>query len=261
MMFKKVYIEITNVCNLNCPFCIHNKRSNRYMSRLEFLDVLDKLKGHTKYLYFHVLGEPLMHPLINEFIDIASKDFYVNITTNGYLINKIKNNKNIRQINISLHSSNNYDEYLDNIFEVTDKLRKYTYINYRLWTGVNNEVLNKLNKKYNTNLSGSGKFSSNVFLDIGREFTWPSLDNTLYSDKGSCYGLIHHFGILVDGTIVPCCLDANGCIKLGNIFYDDLDEVLNSDRVNKIRDGFKSNKLCEELCKHCGFKDGGNNDL
>ena len=89
MVFKKIYIEITNVCNLNCSFCHGTKRARKYMSFAEFKTILTKIKKYTKYLYFHVMGEPLMHPQINEFINEASKDFYVNITTNGYLIKKL----------------------------------------------------------------------------------------------------------------------------------------------------------------------------
>ena len=104
--FKKIYIEITNACNLNCNFCIKNKRKIKNISKDEFLLILKKIKPYTNYLYFHILGEPLLHDNINEFIDIASKNFKINITTNGYLIDKIKNNQNIRQLNISLHSFN-----------------------------------------------------------------------------------------------------------------------------------------------------------
>ena len=99
-MYKKIYVEITNACNLSCDFCIKNQRELKFMSEKEFKIILEKLKNHTKYLYFHVLGEPLMHPKINEFINLASLSYKVNITTNGYLIEKIKNNKNIRQLNI-----------------------------------------------------------------------------------------------------------------------------------------------------------------
>ena len=105
-MYKKIYLEITNNCNLKCDFCIKNTRSNKFMTTNEFNTILSKLKGHTNYLYFHVMGEPLLHPKINGFIDIASQDFKINVTTNGYLIDRIKNNKNIRQLNISLHSFN-----------------------------------------------------------------------------------------------------------------------------------------------------------
>ena len=107
-MYKKIYLEITNNCNLSCNFCAKNKRTKAFLDEEKFHIILDKIKPHTKYLYFHLMGEPLLHPKINEYIDYASKDFFINITTNGYLINKIKNNKNIRQLNISLHS---FDEF------------------------------------------------------------------------------------------------------------------------------------------------------
>lgn len=171
MSFKKIYIEITNNCNLNCSFCVHNQRKNKYMTLEEFKIILSKLKGHTKYLYFHVLGEPLIHPYINEFIDEASKDFYINITTNGYFIDKIKFNKNIRQINISLHSNvSNLDMYMDKIFDATDVLKKYTFINYRLWLGNDDKILKKLEEKYQASIKTNKTIEKNVFVDIDEEF-------------------------------------------------------------------------------------------
>lgn len=158
-MYKKIYVEITNACNLSCDFCIKNQRKLKFMSEDEFKIILEKIKNHTEYLYFHVLGEPLMHPKINEFINLASLSYKVNITTNGYLIEKLKNNKNIRQLNISLHSYNtkyniSLDDYLNHIFEVVDTLEN-TYISYRLWVDSNetDEILKKLNEKYDTSLS------------------------------------------------------------------------------------------------------------
>lgn len=150
---KKIYVEITNKCNLSCEFCIQNKRNSIFMNKNNFEIVLDKLKNTTKYLYLHVLGEPLLHPKINEFINLASKNYFVNITTNGYLIKRIIDNKNIRQINISLHSYNekynkSLNNYLQDIFDVTDKLKKYTYINYRIWVNslYKDEIIKVLNK-------------------------------------------------------------------------------------------------------------------
>lgn len=225
------------------------------MSFDEFKYILSKLKGYTNYIYLHVLGEPLMHPLINEFINYASKFFYVNITTNGTLLNKIKDNKNIRQINVSMHSMNNYDL----VFKYTDILKKCTYINYRFWVGEYKEKIKILENKYNIEINKSMKLENNVFVDIKDEFVWPDLSNNLCND-GKCYGLIDHFGILVDGRIIPCCLDSLGSITLGNIFTDNLEEVFNSNRVKDIKNNFKNGKRIEELCKHCGFKIGGYNE-
>ena len=264
-MYKKVYIEITNDCNLACSFCIKNKRIKKYMSFDEFKIVLDKLKGYTKYIYLHVLGEPLMHPNINEFINYASKFFKVNITTNGYLINNIKDNKNIRQINISLQSFDdkygiNIDDYLDNIFDSVDTLSKYSYISYRFW--VKNKfskyIIDRINKKYNVNLNidnikNNTTITNNIFISTNSEFIWPSLNNDYCSEEGTCYALRDHIGILSNGTIIPCCLDSTGTIKLGNIFNDNICDIKSSKKYKDMLDGFKNNKKVEELCKHCNF--------
>ena len=149
--FKKIYVEITNGCNLNCDFCIKNDRKNKFISIDEFKILLNNIKDYTDYLYFHVLGEPLLHPKINELIDIASNNFKINITTNGYLINNIKTN-NIRQLNISLHSFDDkykidINKYLDDIFNKIDTLNN-TYISLRLWVKnkYNNKIIDYINK-------------------------------------------------------------------------------------------------------------------
>ena len=260
MRFKKVYIEITNKCNLNCSFCIGNERKKKFMTRDEFLIILNKLKRYTKYLYFHLMGEPLLHPDINEFINIASEDYYINITTNGYLIKRIENNKNIRQLNISLQDFDSkissLDNYMDNIFKSVNILRNNgVIINYRIWG--KNELKNKIKdiliKEYGS--LNNHTLSKNVFFSEEEEFIWPSMSNSYYNDMGSCQGLVTHIGILVDGSIVPCCLDSAGVITLGNIFNDEIEHILNNDRVKTMIDGFKHNKKREKLCCKCNFYD------
>lgn len=264
-MYKKVYIEITNTCNLSCDFCIKNKRNNKFMSINEFEIILKKLKGLTNYLYFHILGEPLLHPKINELIDLTTSYGYkINITTNGYLIDKIIDNKNINMINISLHSYNKkynipLDIYLSNIFKVVDNLiNNNTLVNLRLWVNnkYNNDIIKQINEYYHTNIKlEKCTIKKNLYLDFNKNFIWPDLNNNYYNELGKCYGLITHFGILVDGTIIPCCLDSEGIINLGNIFNDNINEVLNSNRCINMINNFKNNKKVEELCKHCKFLD------
>lgn len=264
-MYKKIYIEITNDCNLSCSFCIKNKRIKKYMSFNDFKTVLNNIENYTKYIYLHVLGEPLMHPSINEFINYASKRYKVNITTNGYLINNIRENKNIRQINISLHSfSDKYnislDDYINNIFNVVEILKKFTYVSFRLWTNnkYSNKIVDLINKKYNVNLDinnikNNTTITNNVFISINEEFIWPDKNNGYYNEVGTCYALRDHIGILVDGTIIPCCLDSKGDIKLGNIFKDSLNNIIKNDRYQNMLNGFKNNKKCELLCKKCKY--------
>lgn len=262
-MFKKIYIEITNNCNLNCDFCIGNERIKKFISKNEFKILIDKLDGYTKYLYFHVMGEPLLHPDINELIDMAKEKFFVNITTNGYLIKKIVNNKSIRQINVSLHSYNikykkSIDEYMDDIFLVSDNLiENGTYFKYRLWVGNENKdiIIKKLEEKYNVSIGDleKVKLAHNVYYEVENEFVWPSLENSYYDENGTCMGCRSHIGILVDGTVIPCCLDSAGVINLGNIYKQDLNDIISSEIFISLKNGFLNNKKIHNLCRKCSF--------
>ena len=261
--FKKIYLEITNICNLKCSFCPSNRRKKEEMSLDTFKEILPRLKDYTDYLYFHLMGEPLVHSHINEFIDLATVKFgfKINITTNGYLINKIENNTNIHQLNISLQaikSDEEIDIYLQNIFTAVDKLHKHgTIIVYRLWNeqASSKKIIEKLEKYYKTNLNGNNKIQDNIYLDREIPFIWPDLNNNYYNEEGSCMGLRSHIGILVNGDIVPCCLDYNGTITLGNILDDKIDDILKGKRAKNMQENFLNNKKCEEFCRHCNFYD------
>lgn len=266
MRFKKIYIEITNACNLNCSFCIKNRKTVKYMSMENYKFIIDKIKPYTKEIYLHVLGEPLMHSNIIEFINYArEKNLLVNITTNGYLINNLSNNENIHRLNISLHSYNetyklSLSKYLENIFNTIEKIRHKTFVSLRLWVGskYTETILDYINKVYNTNIekledNTKIKIAPNLIIDTFHEFIWPDINNNYYSEWGRCNGLKDHIGILVNGTIIPCCLDSTGYINLGNIYGEDLEDVLNKEIVKNMLNGFKNGKKCQELCKHCSF--------
>ena len=265
MRFKKIYIEITNACNLNCSFCIKNSRKIIYMSRSNYEYIINKIKGYTKEIYLHILGEPLMHEDINYFIEYANdNDILVNITTNGYLINNI-NNYNIHRLNISIHSYNkkyklSLSEYLNNIFLMVDKLRDKTFVTLRIWNECSEyeEILKYINKRYHTNIKllcsdTKIKIASNLIIDTFHPFIWPDLNNDYYNINGRCLALTDHIGILSDGSIIPCCLDSKGILTLGNIYNDNFDDIFNTDMVLNMIKGFKNNiKVCE-LCRHCCF--------
>ena len=262
-MFKKVYVEITNNCNLSCSFCNKVNRKKEFITMDRFKVLLNKLNGYTNYLYFHLMGEPLIHPNINELIDLGSKSYKINITTNGYYIDRIKDNININQINISLHSFNEIynktiDEYLNNIFNSVEVLNNNnTIINFRLWasTKYKDLIISKLNNYYNVKINGNTKIRNNMYIEFDSEFIWPDENNNYYNEKGSCMGLRTHIGILVDGTVVPCCLDTNGIINLGNIYNEDLKDILDKQIVKDMKENFKNNKKINNLCKHCNFYD------
>ncbi len=283
--FKKVYIEITSVCNLACSFCPPTERAKGLIKVEQFNKILDEIRPHTKYIYLHVKGEPLLHPRIDQLLDAAhAKGFKVNITTNGTLIKKnrekILGKPALRQINFSLHSfdghegSENREKYLGDILDFVRESREYkTIISYRLWNlqqdhvsdvaaRRNRETLEILENEYNLDYRieekvepGKGvKIGSNIYLNQDHEFRWPSLLEPEDEGKGFCHALRSQAAILVDGTVVPCCLDGEGVINLGNVHEKSFSEIVDGERANNIIDGFSRREAVEELCRKCGYR-------
>lgn len=284
--FKKFYIEITNVCNLACDFCPKTRRKAQFMSIEIFDKILDQIKPYTDYIYFHVKGEPLLHPDIDKFLDLSyKKGFKVNITTNGTLINKTKDKiimkKALRQVNFSLHSfdgnedSKNKDKYINDILSfIRDTIENNNiFISLRLWN-LDKDNITNLKKKRNAELlqiiekefklpykieekitPGEGiKVYNRIYINQDHEFEWPDLKAEEDDGKGFCYGLRNQVAILVDGTVVPCCLDGEGVINLGNINKIDFSKIINNERANNILDGFSRREVVEELCRKCGYR-------
>lgn len=261
MRFKTIYLEITNICNLSCSFCKKENRPPKMMSVDEFEEIIQKIKPYTKEIYLHVKGEPLLHKDLEALLKISNDNkIKVNITTNGTLLKEklalIIKSPAIRQINISLHANLSNEQYLADIFESAEVILKQTniYLNYRLWNMQSDtKIVSKINNYYNVDIRTSNIIKHNLFIEMEHVFDWPTLTGDYYCEQGKCYGLINQIAILVNGDITPCCLDSESVIKLGNIFIDNLEEVLNSERALKIIKGFKMNKKEEELCKHCNF--------
>ena len=283
--FKKVYIEITSVCNLACSFCPPTERAKGLIKVEQFEKILDEIRPHTKYIYLHVKGEPLLHTRIDQLLDAAhERGFKVNITTNGTLIKKqrekLLGKPALRQMNFSLHSfdghegSENREKYLADILDFVREAREHNVIfSYRLWnlqrddqTEVdkrkNAETLDILEAEYDLDFKieervepGSGvKIAKNIYLNQDHEFKWPSLLEAEYNGKGFCHALRSQAAILVDGTVVPCCLDGEGVINLGNVNEQSFSDIVESERANNLVDGFSRREAVEELCRKCGYR-------
>lgn len=229
------------------------------MSVSDFEVVLSKIKNYTKHIYLHLKGEPLMHPDLDKILKLAnSYDLNVNITTNARLLKDkidILNSNKIRQINISLHSFDSVSEIKDLLLNI-DKLK--CYVSLRLWNNKDNiEIYKVLEEYYNKKIDLSNNrfsLSDRVFLSIEKLFEWPDINIDIISKYGTCKGGKNQLGILVDGTVVPCCLDNEGIIKLGNIFESSIQDIINTTRYKELINGFNNNKLNEELCKKCGYR-------
>lgn len=270
-MYTRAYVEITNICNMKCSFCHGHCRQAKMMSKLEFQRVLDELKGKTKHIYYHLMGEPLTHPELNEFLVMAKEQgFQSMITTNGTLLNKCGDallQSGIYKINISLHSFEKQDRqafenYLTNIVEFIKKASSSrTIVVLRLWNkgaddGQNSQIISflrpLLDGEWTENEKGI-RIRNKLHIEWGDRFEWPDKDGKYQGEQVFCYGMRDHFGILADGTVVPCCLDSDGVINLGNVFTENLSDILNSKRAKAIKHGFGSYKATEDLCKRCPY--------
>ena len=270
--FSKIYIEITNKCNLNCSFCSKDNLSKKEMSVEEFKIVISKIKDYTDNIYLHVKGEPLLHSKLNEILDICdNNNINVRITTNGTLLEKNKAvllKHNIKQINVSLHSENTIDNYFESVFNTCDLLSKNIVIVYRIWTLRNLDlnkfstvVVDKINKHYKLSTVIVDKIKSeknikiidNIYIDKDLEFEWPKITSKK-SKKGTCLGTKTHIAILSNGNVTPCCLDSSSVIKLGNIFKDSLADIINSKLFKDINYGFNNNIVVHELCQSCTYR-------
>ncbi len=272
-MPNKAFFEITNACNLKCSFCHGTKRPIKYLTTEEFRCGAKALRGFADYLYFHLMGEPLLHPLLGDFFDIANElGFKVILTTNGTLLDKKKDillsAKALHKISISLHCYEandigiSIDEYLKSCFDFCRESADRGIISVmRLWNeggkdSLNQKILDEMHSYFSCEwkeIYSGYKLCDKVFLEWGQKFDWPDVDAEYAGDTHSCYGLRDQIGVLSDGSVVPCCLDAEGRINLGNIFETDLDEILNSPRAKSLIESFEKRKITEVLCKHCGY--------
>lgn len=274
------------MCNLACDFCPPTQRATAFLSEESFSKTLDQIKPYTGHINLHVKGEPLLHPQLDRFLDISfEKGFQVNITTNGTLIRRVQEKllgkPALRQISFSLHSFDGNDdgrcrdEYIDDILQFTREAMEQPklLVAFRFWNlskkpgddsqdRRNDELLSAIEKAFDLPytirdevLPERGiKIADRVYLNQAHLFEWPDLGAKEYPAGGFCHGLRNQAGILVDGTVIPCCLDSEGIIKLGNIHSTPFGEIIDSPRAKAIFDGFSRKEAVEELCRKCGYR-------
>ena len=234
---------------------------------------------NTETLYLHVMGEPLCHPSLNEILDIAGNmGFRVCVTTNGTLLDRteqilLSHADTIHRISVSLHcmegngAEMSLDDYLKTVFAFAARsAASGIYTIFRLWnldaeekTGANREnerIEAALRAAYpepwQKRWSGY-RIGENTFLEYAGIFTWPTESTADAEEDGYCHGLVDQIAILADGTVVPCCLDSEGEIALGNLFETDMATILDSPRARAMREGFSAGKMTEPLCQKCTY--------
>jgi MoaA/NifB/PqqE/SkfB family radical SAM enzyme len=281
--FTRVYIEIGNVCNLQCGFCPEVIRTKKMMTPDFFAQVLEQVAPLTDEVTLHLMGDPLVHPHLPEMVELCARfGLRIFLVTNGVLLleNRVQTllHPAFRQVNFSLHSfHDNFperdpSEYLERIFQFTERAlreRPDLYLNYRLWNlndprgsrTDNQDILKRVEARFDLPPTGpvdvrrnkSVPIRGRLYFHFDTEFTWPSLDLPVLGEVGRCHGLSAHFGILADGSVVPCCLDKEGVITLGRLPEQPLTEILNGPRAKQLVKGFQNRKLVEELCRRCNY--------
>lgn len=270
--FRKVYLEISNLCNLSCSFCPGTRRPGKIMEEEEFSFVLERLLPFTDYLYFHLMGEPLLHPYLETFLRLAGEaGFKVILTTNGTLLQKKQElllaAPGLHKINISLHAfeANDldmpFDAYLQGCLAFGQAAEGKKLVVYRLWNNggadeMNDRILSALHQAFPREWKQQRKgtaIGDHIFLEYGDKFDWPDLGAPEGDGKIFCYGLRDQIGVLCDGTVVPCCLDHEGDIPLGNLLEEDLQTILDRPRAKAIFQGFRCGSAPEPLCRRCGY--------
>jgi radical SAM protein with 4Fe4S-binding SPASM domain len=283
VQYQKVYIEISNICNLQCDFCPPVERHKKIMSLQDFEKVLIQVAPLTERVCLHLMGEPLGHPHLREILEVCEKqNVFIELTTNGTLISKKMTelmSPCIGQVNISVHSfeanfpEKDVESYLNHVFRFIDQSliqKPKTYINLRIWDLSDPACLSKKNIKirqliearYNFNMKDikvdvrrkkGYQIQDTLYLHFDSRFVWPDLRLPILQERGTCQALKHHIGIHADGTVVACCLDKEAHLSLGNCLNQPLNEALASERSLRIRKGFDEGRLIEDLCKRCSY--------
>lgn len=275
---ERAYLEISNICNLNCSFCQKSKREKRIMTKDETATALSRLAGRVKYVYLHVMGEPLLHPELDEILfQVGRCGMRACITTNGTLLGTrgdilLRHADVLHKVSVSLHApegngEDELDEYVGAVCDFAKSARDVgIFTVLRLWN-LDSELhlgKNKQNAKIESIIRerlGDGwqkrgmgyKICERVFIEYGEVFEWPAESSGEERERLYCHALADQIAILCDGTVVPCCLDADGNMPLGNILKDELEEILDSPRARAIKEGFAKKQAVEALCKKCTY--------
>jgi radical SAM protein with 4Fe4S-binding SPASM domain len=282
--YRRAYVEISNICNLKCSFCPEVERAQQVMDAATFKRIAADIAPLVDEVCLHLMGEPLGHPELADIITACTEyKLPVNLTTNGMLITGHRRDlllsPIVRQVNISVHSfeanfpTRDIEPYLQRVLSfarLAAELRPELYINLRLWDQKQGENLaesnalirSTLEREFGVDLSVGAidvrrrkqvRLAGRLSAHFDSRFIWPAMNLPHRSKHGFCHGLGSHFGVHADGRVVPCCLDKEAVINLGNALKTPISEILKSQRAVNLREGFDRGELVEDLCQRCPF--------
>ena len=272
-MFKRIYIEITNICGLQCAFCTDHTREARSMTLHEFEHTLMQVSAYTQYIYLHVLGEPMLHPAFDQILSVCDAEkASVHLVTNGSFLNRypdLLTHSCLKTIAVSVQSASARPEssirsYFTSVLELAERISAKGSLSadLRFWRSDADQdpntsfCLNTLREKYSlqpTKRNNSYSILPNVYVSFANDFAWP-VSSKSGSTSGTCLGGRMQIAVLSDGTVVPCCLDADSIMALGNLHQELLQDILKKPRYTELIRGFEQNHLSEALCRSCTYR-------
>jgi MoaA/NifB/PqqE/SkfB family radical SAM enzyme len=268
--FRRVFIEITNACNLACAFCASSSRPKTHMPLPLFESAAAQAGELAEVVFLHVLGEPLMHPEFPAVLAACSRlGLKVNLVTNGLLLNRfgpaVFAEKCLGQVSISLHAlsclaPSLQKESLAGLLEFARRKPEGLIVSFRLRGDQETAFFRETKAALLAALAGGGagervrdglKLRAGVYLNFGSIFDWPGGPGGKV--KKGCLGLRHHFGILSDGRVVPCCADFDGALALGSVKDSPLADILSSPAARALQASIAGKTPMPAYCASCGF--------
>lgn len=268
--FKKAYVEISDICGLSCSFCPSIKGKRGAMDLDLFEKICFELAGKCDRIALHLLGDPLKNPLLLQYLSIASRfNHQIEIVTSGFYLEKwdLKRllSDPIVQFNLSLSAytdPNNpkKETYLQKCLDLArlhQELQTSCFLNLRMHKSrLDHDLASEICKafdipyEFDKNRIRLGKY---LFLTLSKDFSWIDPLSKAFNQQKICYGLISQIGFLSDGRVVPCCIDCEGRIELGDIKMQSLNEILSSSLARNIYDGFQKGIAYHLQCQICTY--------
>lgn len=197
MKFEKIYIELSDICGLNCGFCPSVKGVRGAMSVEKFSIIAKKVAGVGRIYTFHLLGDPLVLPNLKDFIKLANAHkMPLELTTSGFYMSEknaqlLLESENIRQINLSLmaflaQKKLNLNEYFAPILRFLRlhlTQNSQSFVNLRLWNfGANftppfenNAIYSLLEREFNAKIQKNApknRLENRIILHQSELFCW-----------------------------------------------------------------------------------------
>jgi radical SAM protein with 4Fe4S-binding SPASM domain len=270
------YLDISEVCNLNCPMCsctILHKDKNRAVMQLDtFKTIIRKIKEYAGFILLTGKGEPLLNPNFIEFVRICKAEgIRVGTSTNCTPLTE-EMSRNIIESGLDYIifpvESTDKEEYekirVGAKFEtVVSNINRFLLLKKQMKSDIfvviqslsPEKKLGASYKKYRQQVLDLFKDNSKYINSIRLK---PLIDfhKIKHWHTKPCLLLWRNAFINFEGNVLSCFADVNEIFVFGNILQEDLMSAWNSEKMQYLRKMNSRpdtmNKL--ETCQYCDLR-------